>query len=153
MKWFGCSAAAGAAAAWLVVTSFALPALAQRSANSTGITEVVPTGRAQPVTWRYTLDDPGAAWAAPGVNDGGWKAGPAPYGTAGTPAITVKTQWATPDVWMRREVTLPATGVDPAVLQLLVFHDEDVEIYFDGVLAAREGGFIRGYEPIEIQAA
>src|SRR5215213_100484 len=127
MKWFGCSAAAaGAAAAWLVVTSFALPAVAQRATNPTGITEVVPTGREQPVTWCYTFDNPGAGWAAPGFNDGGWKTGPAPFGTAGTPAITVKTQWSTPDVWMRREATLPADGVDPAALRLFVFHDDDV---------------------------
>ena len=29
-----------------------------------------------------------------------------------------------------------------ASLQLNVFHDEDVEIYFDGVLAARAGGYV-----------
>src|SRR5439155_17381153 len=58
--------------------------------------------------------------------------------------------WSTPDIWLRRQVTLPATRVDPSTLQLLVFHDEDVEIYFDGVPAARAGGFVRDYEPMDV---
>ena len=41
------------------------------------------------------------------------------------------------------QYALPATGLDVSALQLLVFHDEDVEIYFNGVLAARAGGFVR----------
>jgi len=54
------------------------------------------------------------------------------------------------DIWLRRSVELPATRLDPSTLQLLVFHDEDLEIYFDDVLAARASGFVRDYEPMDI---
>ncbi len=33
------------------------------------------------------------------------------------------------------------------------YHDEDVEIYIDGVLAAAESGFTTSYEAIEIRPA
>ena len=38
-------------------------------------------------------------------------------------------------------------------MQFLVFHDEDVEIYVNGVRAAQEDGFITDYQPLEISAA
>src|SRR5207244_1791916 len=64
----------------------------------------------------------------------------------------VGTEWNTPDVWLRREATLPA-NVNLERLQLLVYHDEDVEIYINGVLAASESGFVNAYDPMDISAA
>ena len=45
-------------------------------------------------------------------------------------------------------MTLPQTTYNN--LQFLVYHDEDVEIYVNGVLAASESGFNGSYMPIEI---
>lgn len=52
----------------------------------------------------------------------------------------VRTVWAdTPGgIWLRREITLPNTT--PAKLIVLARHDEDVEVYVNGVLAASEAG-------------
>jgi hypothetical protein len=36
-------------------------------------------------------------------------------------------------------------------LQFYVHHDEDVEIFVNGVLAATEGGFTTSYVPLEIR--
>jgi len=36
-------------------------------------------------------------------------------------------------------------------LQFYVHHDEDVEIYINGVLAATEGSFTTNYGPLEIR--
>jgi hypothetical protein len=74
------------------------------------------------------------------------------FGTAGTPGIRVNTNWSTSDIWLRREITLPGMGVDPADACASRVHDEEVEIYFDGVLAARAGGFVTDYEAMEISA-
>ena len=38
------------------------------------------------------------------------------------------------------------------MLSLNVHHDEDAEIYINGVLGARVGGFTSDYEPIAISA-
>src|SRR5436190_6196718 len=151
MKSFGWGAAARAAAVWIAITSFTnglRPALAQ---DAQGVVEIVPTGRRERVIWRYTFERPGDRWSARSFDDRQWKSGAAGFGTAGTPGVVVNTNWATRDIWLRREVTLPARGFDLSSLQLLVFHDEDVEVYFDGVLAAREAGFLRDYEPLEIR--
>src|SRR5205823_8194077 len=78
-----------------------------------------------------------------------WKQGAGGFGTEGTPGAIVRTRWDTPDIYIRREIT-PPTGVDPASLQLYIHHDEDAEVYLNGVLAARPRGFTADYDVIEI---
>jgi hypothetical protein len=77
-----------------------------------------------------------------------WKEGTAGFGTA-APDFKKNTDWNTSDIWMRREVTIPdAKAVD---LRLAVFHDDDVQVYIDGVLAFEETGFITHVKPFEIK--
>ena len=116
------------------------------------VTEVVPTARRQPVTWRYTFQKPGDAWSRPGFDDSHWKQGPGGFGTRGTPGAVVGTTWNSPDIWLRREITIPA-NTDADRLQLLAYHDEDVEIYLNGVLAARKSGYVTTYQSVEIHPA
>jgi putative heme-binding domain-containing protein len=130
---------------FLAVSLHAAPA-----ASPPDVHEVVPTARREPATWRYTFENPADGWNAPGFADDGWLTGRGGFGTVGTPNVVVNTTWATRDIWLRREIALPASRLNPSSLQLLVFHDEDVEIYFDGVLAARARGFVSDYEPLEI---
>ncbi|MES1180294.1 MAG: glycoside hydrolase family 2, partial [Verrucomicrobiota bacterium] len=59
--------------------------------------------------------------------------------------------WTTSDIWLRREVELPAEL--PARLAFDVFHDEDAEIYVNGVLAATTKGYNTGYEQIPLNEA
>ena len=49
-------------------------------------------------------------------------------------------------------MSLP-TGTDLKRVYLVVHHDEDVEIYINGVLAAKEEGYLSKYEPVAISAA
>jgi putative heme-binding domain-containing protein len=125
--------------AWLAV-----PAKAQPNP----LVEVVPLR--QRTTWRYTLTQPSDTWTRPTFDDTTWKQGRGGFGSPGTPAVVIGTRWDTDDIWLRREVMLPTDPKALENLQLLVFHDEDVEIYLNGVLAAREPGFGRDYEPIEL---
>lgn len=112
------------------------------------ITELVPTGRKAVANWKYTTARPGSGWEGSAFNDSAWKVGAAPFGSNGTPGISVRTQWTTGDIWMRRTVTLPNT--DLSNLVLIQYHDEDLEVYIDGVLAASEGGFVTEYGPMTI---
>jgi hypothetical protein len=114
------------------------------------ITEVVPDSEHQPVTWRYTTDQPPQNWITPTFDDRGWKEGPGGFGTKGTPNIVIGTKWNTDDIWLRREFNLPETvGPD---LQFYVYHDEDIDIYVNGVLAAHEAGYEPNYETMDINA-
>jgi hypothetical protein len=60
----------------------------------------------------------------------------------------VRTEWRSADIWLRREFSLD--HFDPAAMSLLVHHDEDAEIYLNGVLAARFPGFVRDYDDAPI---
>lgn len=63
----------------------------------------------------------------------------------------VRTQWTTSDIWLRRTFTVP-TQI-PAKLNLLVKHDEDAEIYVNGVLAGTATGYSGDYKTIPMSDA
>ena len=116
------------------------------------VTIVVPTAEQKPApTWRYTTTKPADDWAKADFDDAQWNQGPGGFGTRGTPGAIVGTRWNSADIWIRRTVTLPA-GEHPN-LQMLVYHDEDVEVYVNGVLAAIEAGYVNKYQPLEIGEA
>ena len=52
-------------------------------------------------------------------------------------------------MWVRRQIKLPE-NLNPAQVQFVVYHDEDVQIYVDGVLASSESGYNGSYQPLTI---
>ena len=72
-------------------------------------------------------------------------------GTKWKPGAVVRTEWKTPNVWVRRTIEVPAG--DPGRLVLLLLHDEDAEVYLNGVLAARAVGYSTDYEETPISDA
>jgi hypothetical protein len=115
------------------------------------IREVVSTSRKEPQTWRYTFEAPPDAWTAPEFDASGWKEGPGGFGTKGTPGSVVRTEWKTGDIWIRRTFEFPAEK--PAGLEFLVHHDEDVEIFVNGVAAASAKGYLGEYEQLPMTDA
>jgi len=109
---------------------------------------IVPASEKQGIKWRYTFGKPPAGWFRPGFDDSKWKQGPAGFGRKSTPGAIVRTEWHTADIWIRREVTLPkAKLIDP---HFWVHHDEDVQVYINGVLAARARAYTTAYEELPI---
>ncbi len=109
------------------------------------ISVLVPTEQ----IWRYIMEKPAENWAQPGFDDTGWKEGQAGFGT-NPPGFVRHTVWDTNDIWLRREVMLPEGGLRN--LKLYVYHDDDVEIYVNGVRAAGETGYVTSYTPMDFSA-
>jgi Glycosyl hydrolases family 2, sugar binding domain/Glycosyl hydrolases family 2, TIM barrel domain/Glycosyl hydrolases family 2 len=112
---------------------------------------IVETSRETPATWRYVTATPPDGWFSSGFDDAGWASGPGGFGTRSTPSAVVGTIWNSADIWLRRSVTLPA-DIASLTPQFLVHHDEDVEIYVNGVLALKATGFTTDYELAPITA-
>jgi len=104
---------------------------------------LVPTGIDEPQPWRFTTANPGDNWMRADFDASGWKEGNAPFGH-GIP--NARSSWTTADIWLRRDVTLPENL--PAKLVFDVFHDEDVEIYLNGVLAGSAAKYTTDYVQI-----
>ena len=93
-------------------------------------------------TWKYTTANPASDWFTSGFSDTAWTSGSGAFGTIGTHGTT----WNTSDIWLRRTFnpgTLTAAQLPN--LRFSVFHDEDTEIYINGVLAATLGGYNSNY--------
>lgn len=108
------------------------------------ITDVIPTAQHHPQKWHYTTETPPADWTAPTFDDKAWQQGEGGFGNNGSH----HTDWKSPDIWIRTTWTLPAGPFHN--LQLNLFHDEDIEVYVDGVLAFQEDGFVNTYDVFPI---
>ncbi len=114
------------------------------------VVPIVPTSRDSPVSWKYAFTKPAEGWERPGFDDSGWKSGAGGFGTRITPNAVVRTEWSGADAWVRRSFELPE--VDPKSLVLLLFHDEDAEVFLNGILAAKVQGYITNYDEVPISA-
>ncbi|MCX5685628.1 MAG: glycoside hydrolase family 2 [Planctomycetota bacterium] len=105
---------------------------------------VVPTSEEAGAEWQFTTEKPADEWMKPGFDAAAWKKGPGGFGTKNTPGAVVRTEWKTADIWLRREIDLPEGKFTS--LQFRLHHDEDVEIYVNGVLALTQKGHVTEYE-------
>lgn len=110
--------------------------------------QLVPTSEEEGTNWTYTNEKPADNWISTGFDDSKWKTGAAPFGND---AANIRTNWKTSDIWIRRTFSLPATI--PAKLKLRVVHDEDAEIYINGVLVGKVTGYTGDYKEIPISDA
>ncbi|BCM90603.1 beta-galactosidase BoGH2A [Abditibacteriota bacterium] len=109
---------------------------------------IVPTSETTSQTWKYTFSKPSDDWFQNGFDATGWQSGPGGFGTANTPGIgKLGTEWNTPDIWLRRTFN-PGNLAPIELSQLLIrdYHDEDLEVYINGVLAYKKDGYTSSYE-------
>lgn len=112
------------------------------------VTTVVPTSQTVPQTWQWTTNASTANtnWYATGFNASGWSTGLAGFGTV-DPGVTPNTPWTTLGyIYLRRTFNPgPLTAQQISQLVFTVYHDEDVVIYLNGVLAASASGYSSAY--------
>ncbi len=107
--------------------------------------DILPTAINAVNQWSYSTSKPADNWMKPDFKTNGWKAGMAGFGKDidPNPNFKIRTPWTTPDIWMRREVTIPAKLPDK--IDFICAHDENVEIYINGVLAASADKYTTNY--------
>jgi hypothetical protein len=117
------------------------------------IKEVLPSSQKEARTWKYTTDAPEGEWFGAPFNDASWKSGSAGFGTRGTPGGNIKTIWNTNNIWMRQEFTLGnLSATEKDKLALYIHHDEDCEVYINGVKAASISGYSSAYTIVPMNA-
>jgi hypothetical protein len=112
--------------------------------------KLIPDARQREVEWRYVTQDPGADWEKSEFADQTWKQGKGGFGTPDTPNTVVRTRWDSSDIWLRGE-----WNFDRAIdgeLYLSIHHDEDAQIFINGVLAATVSGYTTDYALVPISA-
>jgi glutaminase A-like protein/uncharacterized protein DUF5127/uncharacterized protein DUF4964 len=115
------------------------------------IVTVLPAADQKADFWRFTLTKPTGDWTKPDYEDSSWKESKSGFGTRGTPGAVVGTTWNTNDIWLRRGFDLPDR--DYKNLRLWIHHDEDAEVYINGVLALRVRGYVNEYDAAPIMPA
>ena len=108
------------------------------------VTTLVPAADKVPAQWNYTMTQPAADWFSPDFNATSWSEGPSGFGVSDTPGSVVHTTWNSDDIWLRREISLTAGQLKN--LQAWFYHDDDAEVYLNGVLAIKAGGWTTEYE-------
>ncbi|MEO6239023.1 MAG: sugar-binding domain-containing protein [Vicinamibacterales bacterium] len=126
---------------------------ANRRLYETGprITHLVEASDRSAQTWRYTTTAPATGWFDPAFDDNAWQSGAAGFGAKDTRFARVGTEWRTPDIWLRRNVELPAAALTAPHLR--VFHDDDAEIYLNGTLVATLPGSNAGFAYVPLTGA
>ena len=99
---------------------------------------VIPTAKDGKTEWKYVTSSPASTWMNKNFDDSKWSKSYNAFGTSSSNS----TSWTTKDIWLRKEFTLE--GHTAQVVDSLIYsvvHDEDCEIYINGILAVELDGY------------
>jgi hypothetical protein len=111
---------------------------------------VLPSAREGEYNWSYTLQTPASNWYEENFPAEGWLTGFGGFGTAGTPGLILGTTWETSDIWLRRSFDLADANLNEPTL--LIYHDEEAEIYINGQHVTTLTGFTTNYTTTPVPA-
>lgn len=115
------------------------------------ITTSVAAADTLPATWHFTTEKPNGDWHSPEYDASSWRQGTSGFGTHHTPGAHVQTLWDGPEIWLRRTFDVSNEAIEK--LRFHIHHDEDAEVYINGILAQRRRGYTSAYEQIPIRPA
>lgn len=116
--------------------------------------DVLPTAEKEAQIWKYQTASNVATnttWTRKEYKDTSWKDGLAGFGASNPPGSFVNTAWSSNVIRLRYYLDL--TGFTQEQIQALtgrIHHDEDVTVYFNGVIAFQESGYLTAYKNILI---
>ena len=99
---------------------------------------LVSNGEDKPWEGKYTTSKPSDDWNSIGFNDADWKSGKGAFGTFENEPLS-KTNWTTDKIWVRRLVNLQK-DLQGSSVYLEYSHDDDIQIYVNGIKIADHGG-------------
>ena len=124
--------------------------------NGTIIKPILSTAQSHHYTWRYTTQPISSRhWSDLDYDDTQWAQGKGAFahGLNSSWEGLTGTDWNTSQIYMRRWFKLgDITPKNIARLRFMVFHDDDVEIYINGIWAATESGCNFNYAPLDISS-
>lgn len=94
--------------------------------------------------WKYSFSQSSENWYQPAFNDAGWQQAKGAF----TDGNDAPNKWKSHDIWVRRSFQLKNTDFDHLLLNL--HHDDNVEVYLNGVLAYKATGWNNAPELLEI---
>jgi len=109
---------------------------------------LVTTSDEIPQEWRITTAAPAAGWEKPDFDASGWKLVLGGIGYGDPPGSKVRSTWRSEDVWARREFSLSSAEITD--LWLRIHHDEDAEVYLNGVKIAQTRRFTTAYVHLDV---
>ena len=118
--------------------------------------EVFPKRDPDPRAWAYAFEEPAADWFAPAFDDAAWKRSAGGFGGSGIErdqaAAKVATPWTTKTLWVRRHFAWAGTSEKLVEAVFDMFHDEDAEVYLNGVKILSAKGYTTDYVPFGVPA-
>ena len=120
----------------------------QKDKAAPSVRTYVDDARGTPATWSFVTSAPAPGWKEVGSKAfKNWTKAQGGFGTKGTPNSFVTTEWKEPEIWMR--TNFGAKEI-PESLVLEIYHDEDVEVYLNGVEIFKASGHITDYQLVEL---
>lgn len=114
---------------------------------------LLPTSEKEAQKWKYTFDKPNGNPFAAKYDDSKWLEGEAPFGGESA-GYRGKTPWKTQSIWMRKTFKVgDVSQEDLDKIMFRIFHDENVDVFINGVRAFDRGGYNTGYEEYPISDA
>ena len=116
--------------------------------------DILPTAEKEAQKWKYqtaSSSSSSTTWTKKEYGDTSWKEGLAGFGAGDPPGSCINTTWSTSAIRLRYHLDL--TGFTQEQIQALtgrIHHDEDVTVYFNGVEAFKESGYLTVYKNIVI---
>ena len=117
---------------------------------------ILPTAWVGYTDWKYTTGDanytlPDGWNTDPNFDDSTWQEGIAGFGQGDPPGSKIRTNWSNQTIYLRKMVHIDnLSDDDKAMLKLIIHHDEDFELYINGVPAASGTGYLTVYKTFDI---